>query len=78
MRRHELDRAVLSTVILGATQSFSASLCVAQNGSIVWDVNGVVGGNSIVGTIVAVGSSEATFTAPAKMPSPQREARRRA
>jgi hypothetical protein len=57
-------------VSLGATQSFSASLCIASSASIVWDVNGIVGGNSSVGTIAPTGAGAAAYTAPASLPSP--------
>jgi len=63
-----------ASVILGGTQSFSASLCFAQGDSLSWDVNGISGGNSTVGTIVATstssGTSTATYTAPTALPSP--------
>ncbi len=63
-----------ASVILGGTQSFSASLCFAQGDSLTWDVNGISGGNSTVGAIAVTsssgGSSTATYTAPTALPSP--------
>lgn len=37
---------------------------------VTWSVNGIAGGNSAVGTIVASGNDSATYTAPAVPPSP--------
>lgn len=60
-----------ATLALGATQNFTAQVTGASNSSVTWDVNGVVGGNSTVGTIVdSAGSSLATYTAPASLPAP--------
>jgi len=50
-----------ATVAVGQTQTFSASLGVDN-----WQVNGVVGGNSTVGTISTIG----IYTAPATVPNP--------
>ena len=56
-------------VITGNTLQFSAT---AQNSSaaITWEVNGVSGGNSTIGTIVPSTPDTATYTAPASVPSP--------
>jgi hypothetical protein len=56
-------------VITGNTLQFSATL---QNSSaaITWEVNGVSGGNSTIGTIVPSTPDTATYTAPASVPSP--------
>ncbi|HEV2298539.1 MAG TPA: hypothetical protein VGR72_08480 [Candidatus Acidoferrales bacterium] len=55
----------------GATQVFSASLCVPPGTAIVWDVNGVVGGDSTIGTIIPSSSnpSVAMFIAPVAVPA---------
>ncbi|HVA72171.1 MAG TPA: hypothetical protein VNF02_03590 [Candidatus Limnocylindrales bacterium] len=49
-------------------QTFSASLCVAAGTAIAWDVDGVSGGNSTLGTIAGSGANAATYTAPASAP----------
>jgi hypothetical protein len=59
-----------ANIALGQTQSFSATLCAAQNAQIIWDVNGVAGGNATFGTIAVTSSTTATFTAPQNLPSP--------
>lgn len=58
-----------ASVLLGQTQSFTPSFCTVSVGAIAWDVNGNVGGNATVGTIVGTGAT-ATYTAPADLPSP--------
>jgi hypothetical protein len=48
-------------------------LCVTGGAATVWDVNGIVGGNAIAGTIAsngASGGSTAVYTAPEDLPSP--------
>ena len=57
-------------VSLGQPQTFTASLCAASAAQISWDVNGVAGGNSTLGTLVVTGATTATFTAPQNLPSP--------
>lgn len=59
-----------ATVSLGQTQVFTASFCTVSGGAIAWDVNGIAGGNSTVGTIIANGAVSATYTAPVDLPSP--------
>ena len=59
-----------ASVALGQTQSFSASFCLAAGQSIAWDVNGIAGGNSTLGTITSSGPTSALYTAPAGLPSP--------
>ncbi len=56
------------SVGLGGSQAFTASLCVPSGSALVWDVNGVAGGNSAVGTIAVSGASTATYTAPTDLP----------
>lgn len=58
------------TLSLGQTQTFTASFCTVSGGTILWDVNGVAGGNLTFGTIVSGGGATATYTAPADLPSP--------
>src|SRR5262249_269194 len=54
-----------ATVPAGGTQQFTATVQNTSNQAVTWQVNGVTGGNSTVGTI----SSSGLFTAPALPPS---------
>ena len=54
------------SVVLGATQQFTATVANAANQSVTWNVNGIAGGNSLVGTISPTG----LFTAPQILPQP--------
>lgn len=58
-----------ASVALNQTRSFSASFCLAVGQSITWDVNGIAGGNSTLGTITTSGPGFALYTAPAGLPS---------
>jgi hypothetical protein len=60
-----------ASISLGQTQTLTASLCVASGTPIVWDVNGVVGGNAALGTIAASATAPdaAVYTAPVDLPS---------
>jgi hypothetical protein len=51
-----------ASVSTGAAQIFSASLCVSPGASLVWDVNGVSGGNSTLGTITPSSSNPSSAT----------------
>lgn len=55
-----------ATVRIGRTQTFAASVTGSSNTAVTWSVNGVSGGNAIVGTISAAG----LYTPPASVPSP--------
>ena len=55
-----------ATVRTGRTYTFSASVHNATNNAVTWKVNGIPGGNSIVGTITAKG----LYLAPASVPTP--------
>jgi hypothetical protein len=61
-----------ASVEAGGAQEFSAT--VTGNGDesadVTWAVNGVVAGNSTVGTIAPTSSSTALYTAPAMVPTP--------
>ncbi len=58
---------VVTQVYTGTTQTFIASVTdSASNPAVDWQVNGVTGGNSTVGTI----STDGVYTAPATVPSP--------
>lgn len=50
----------------GGTETFSATLANTSTSTVTWEVNGIVGGNSTVGTITTAG----VYTAPSQVPSP--------
>jgi parallel beta-helix repeat protein len=52
-------------VLLGNTQQFTAKVTGTLNTAVTWTVNGIQGGNSMVGTI----SSSGLYTAPAALPN---------
>jgi hypothetical protein len=58
-----------ANVALSATQTFTASFCPAPSTTIVWDVNGIPGGNATLGTIVSTSANAAQYTAPTSLPS---------
>jgi hypothetical protein len=60
-----------TTVALGASASFTATVSGAGDNSVQWDVNGVPGGNSAVGTILTApgNTTVASYTAPATLPA---------
>jgi hypothetical protein len=58
-----------ASVGLGLTQTFTASFCLEAGASIAWDANGIAGGNSGVGTIVANSATTAVYTAPVDAPA---------
>ncbi|HLJ24162.1 MAG TPA: hypothetical protein VKT71_08655 [Candidatus Acidoferrales bacterium] len=62
-----------ATLALSAVQTFRATVTGAQDPSVTWDVNGIVGGNSIVGTIAnsQTDPDRTTYTSPAVMPAGQ-------
>lgn len=53
-------------VVAGASLQFQGSVWDSSNLNVIWSVNGVVGGNSTVGTI----SSTGLYTAPSVVPNP--------
>lgn len=55
-----------NSVLLGEQQLFTATVTNSSNTAVTWSVNGIVGGNSSVGTVSAAG----LYTAPADLPSP--------
>lgn len=55
-----------ASVTVSQTQQFTATVQGSSNTSVNWNVNGVAGGNSTVGTI----SSGGLYTAPVRVPSP--------
>src|ERR1700734_2278294 len=57
-----------ANVALSATQTLTASFCPTPTATIVWDVNGVPGGNATVGTIVSTSANAAQYTAPVSLP----------
>lgn len=58
-----------ASISAGASQIFSASLCIAAGTAITWEVNSIAGGNSTVGTITPTGANTASYTAPASIPA---------
>jgi hypothetical protein len=58
------------TVSLAQTQAFTASFCLAAGASIAWDVNGIAGGNSTVGSITPSSANTVVYAAPIDLPSP--------
>ena len=58
-------------VPLGAAQTFQATVTVAQNATVTWDVNGIVGGNSTVGLILNSPTvpDNTSYTAPQTLPA---------
>ena len=54
-----------TTVTLGASQTFTATVSGTSNTGVTWMVNGVAGGSASVGTI----SSAGVYTAPSVMPA---------
>jgi hypothetical protein len=59
-----------ASVELETSQQFTATVGGTTNQNVIWDVDGVVGGNSTVGTITNPGSGPATYSAPVNLPSP--------
>src|ERR1700756_1886907 len=61
-----------ATVSTGAGQAFTASIAGAgaSSNALTWSVNGIAGGNSILGTITPNGPAGALYVAPAVPPSP--------
>ena len=55
-----------ASVQVGLMQQFTASVAGTPNQGVTWSVNGVPGGNSIIGTVDATG----LYTAPAAVPAP--------
>src|ERR1700733_12551482 len=60
------------TVPTGAGQALTATIAGAgaSSSAVTWSVNGVIGGNSILGTIASNGAAGALYVAPAVPPSP--------
>jgi hypothetical protein len=56
----------ISSVLLGNTQQLTATVTGTSNMAVTWSVNGVPGGNSMVGTM----SSAGLYTAPIDLPNP--------
>ena len=56
----------VTSVVVGQTATFNATVTGTTNTTVNWEVAGVVGGNSTVGTITAGGM----YTAPPSLPNP--------
>jgi hypothetical protein len=59
----------VANVALGLTQNFAATFCPTAAVAIVWDVNGIPGGNATLGTIASTGMNTAQYTAPTSLPT---------
>jgi hypothetical protein len=59
-----------ATVALGASQALQATVTGAQGATVTWDVNGVVNGNPVVGTILnsQIAPDNTAYTAPQNLP----------
>jgi hypothetical protein len=55
-----------SSVTVGHTLPFQATVTGSTNTGVTWQVNGIMGGNATIGTISTAGA----FTAPAQVPNP--------
>ncbi len=55
-----------ATVVVGQNAAFQATVTGATNTVVIWEVNGIVGGNSAVGTITMSG----LYCAPVQVPNP--------
>jgi hypothetical protein len=55
-----------TTVRVSRTRQFSATVQNSPNTSVIWKVNGITGGSSVVGTITASGA----YRAPNSVPKP--------
>jgi len=60
-----------ATVGLGATQAFQATVTGALDATVTWDVNGIVGGNSAVGSVPnsQTAPDNTMYTAPLTLPT---------
>lgn len=54
------------SVAVNAQEQFTATVTGTSNTAVTWEINGIAGGNTTVGTITATG----VFTAPATIPTP--------
>lgn len=57
-----------ASVALSNSQSFTATFCAASGSAITWDVNGIVGGNTAIGTIAATSTNTALYASPVDLP----------
>ncbi len=58
-----------ASVSLSTSQTFTAAFCLPPSTTIIWDIDGTVGGSAILGTILSTGANTALYTAPADLPS---------
>jgi hypothetical protein len=58
------------TLQIGQPQTFQARVSGASNPTVSWEVDGIAGGNSYVGTITPGPDETALYTAPAQLPNP--------
>jgi len=59
-----------ATLAFGGVQTFQAQVTGASDTTVTWDVGGIVGGNSVLGTILnsQTDPNNTTYTAPAALP----------
>jgi len=57
-----------ASVPLAQTQVFTVSFCLATGASVIWDVDGITGGNATLGTIANATANTALYTAPVAIP----------
>ena len=58
------------TLQVGQTQEFQASVTGSSDTTVSWQVDGIAGGDSIVGTMTPGSDGTAIYTAPAQVPNP--------
>jgi hypothetical protein len=59
-----------ATLNTSSSQLFTATVTNATDTSVTWQVNGITGGNTTIGTIVAGANNTATYTSPQTIPTP--------
>lgn len=59
-----------ASVRVNNTLHFTLTVTGTQNTGVVWQANGIPGGNAQIGTIIANKDGSATYTAPAVVPTP--------
>lgn len=59
-----------ANVVINGTQQFLSMVENATDQTVTWEVNGIVGGNSDLGTISNASSDPGLYTAPATVPNP--------
>ena len=60
---------ISASVQAGSTLLFTATVVTPTSTTITWSVNGILGGNSTLGTITSTSSTTAVYTAPTTVPT---------